>query len=240
MVCDVSGGLSNDGGGSMYVQNKKTIDKPRSGPAYEWDGTEQSVTRPDGKAVILDPGYYLLNKTAFLGDPVKGASIYSEDATGGCYHCHGVNGSNGEATAFTTVGFARKYSRESLKSFAASEHHEGYTYWARVPAASVNDLMAYIKGLGSVPGVYLTPPTGSHGDVWSSSNVSRARINTSSPHTTYSVLLVRNLSTLNTDDVQFSLPEGKSYSFGIALMNGDSKNHIGSFKQTLTFKPKLQ
>jgi cytochrome c553 len=237
-VTDATNGLSNDAGGSMYSQNKKTTGNPRSGPAYEWDGTEQAVTRPDGKTVNLDPGYFLVNKTEFLGDYAKGKEIFHSATGGDCKHCHGENGVNGEATSFASIGFARKYSRASLKSFAASELHEGSTYYARVPAASVNDLIAYIKGLGSVPGTYLTTPNGSHADVWSVSNVSRTRINTTTAHTTYSVLLIRNLNTGNADDAQFSTPEGKFYPFGVALMNGDGKNHIGSLKQTLTFKPK--
>jgi cytochrome c553 len=239
-VSDATNGLKEDAGTSMYSSNLKIPGNPRSGPAYEWDGVEQSATRPDGKTVNIDPGYFLLNKTVFTGDYAKGKTIYHTDATAGCYHCHGENGQNGEATPFASIGFARKYSRQTLVSFASSENHDGNTYWARVQPGNVADLLAYIKGVGGLAGVYLNQPDGSQSDVWTVSNVARAKINASASHTTYQVILVRKLTTLYTDDVQFSLPEGKSYPFGVALMNGDSKNHVGSPKQTLTFKTKTQ
>ena len=241
MVTDATSGLINDGGVGMTESNFKVLSNPRSGPAYEWDGTDQSVIRPDGKTLLIDPAYYILNKTPYLGDPTKGKKVYTHAAYG-CAHCHGEDGGgtgpSGEATAFAAIGFARKYSRAGIKSFAANDLHTGVTYWAQVPAGSVDDLIAYIKGLGSIPGTYLHAPSGSCADVWSVSNVAKARINTVNPHTLYQVVFVRTLSNGNGDDIQFTSPEGKSYPFGIALMNGDSKNHIGSLKQILTFKPK--
>ncbi len=246
MVTDANKGLVKDTGNAMVTSNKKVPGNPRSQPAYEWNGVDQSFTRPDGKTTLLDAGYYLLNTTAttnitpFIGDYHKGDLVY-HNSVYGCGHCHGDEGGgdgpSGSATPFAAVGFAKKYSRASLISFASSGNHEGNTYWSQVPAASVNDLIAYIKGLGGVPGVLLSPPSGSHADVWSVSNVTRSRINVT-PHTLYQVILVRKLNTGNTDDVQFTTPEGKSYPFGIALMNADGKNHIGSLKQMLTFKLK--
>jgi hypothetical protein len=240
MVCDAANGLANDAGTGYFLPNRKNPSDPRSGPAYEWDGTEQSVVRPDGKTTVLDPGYYLLNKTAFTGDYKTGKSVFHNTALSDCAHCHGYNGANGEATEFANVSFARKFSRSSLKTFAASESHEGNSYWARTPIANVDDLIAYIKGIGSVPGVYLTTPSGSTADVWTVSNVLRARINTGATNAKYTVLMVRNLTTANSDDVQFTSPEGKAFKFGLALMNGDAKNHVGSTLQTLTFKTKPQ
>ena len=246
MVTDANNGLVKDTGNAMVASNKKVPGNPRSLPAYEWNGVDQSYTRPDGKTTLLDAGYYLLNTTAttnitpFIGDYTKGNSVY-HNSIYGCSHCHGDDGGgdgpSGSATPFASIGFAKKYSRASLASFASSSNHEGNTYWAQVPAASVNDLIAYIKGLGGVPGYVISPPSGSHADVWSVSNVSRSRINVT-PHTLYQVILVRKLNTGNNDDVQFSSPAGKSYPFGIALMNADGKNHIGSLKQLLTFKSK--
>jgi hypothetical protein len=68
--------------------------------------------------------------------------------------------------------------------------------------------------------------------------VARTKVNTIAPHTVYKVILVRDLTTGNPDDIQFTTPEGKSYPFGMALMDNDGKNHIGSLKQILTFKSK--
>lgn len=246
MVADATKGFVKDTGNAMVTSNKKVPGNPRALPAYEWNGLDQSVTRPDGKTGLLDAGYYLYNNTAttnitpFIGDYLKGDLLY-HNAIFGCSHCHGDNGGgdgpSGSATPFASIGFAKKYSRASLASFAASSNHEGNTYWAQVPASGVNDLIAYIKGLGGVPGVILSQPSGSHADVWSVSNVTRSRINVT-PHTLYQVILVRKLNTGNADDLQFTSPSGKTYPFGIALMNADGKNHIGSLKQMLTFKSK--
>lgn len=240
MTTDATSGLTYDAGITMEVSNKTTPANPRSAPAYEWDGVEQTLLRPDGKSTTLDPAYYLINKTPFTGDIVNGDNQY-HNAVYGCAHCHGDDGNGvgptGEGTAFNVPGVNGKYSRAAFKTFSAG--HTGSTYWAQVPVGSQDDLIAYIKALGSLPGYYLTTPAGSSADVWSISNVTRSRINTFSAHTLYKVLLVRNLTTPNADDVQFTSPEGKTYPFGIALMDNDGKNHIGSLKQTLTFKPKI-
>ncbi|HQQ93830.1 MAG TPA: ethylbenzene dehydrogenase-related protein [Bacteroidia bacterium] len=240
MVADGNNGYQKDAGAVMVTPNKVSPGSARSAPAYEWSGAEQSYTRPDGKVVTLDPGYYLLasKTTSFVGDYLVGEKIYNDAATGtNCDHCHGINGRNGEATEFASIGFARKYSRQQIIDFAASEAHDGWTYFVKIPASKHNDLLAFIRGLGSVPGQLLSPPNGSYADVWSISNINRTKVN-KTPHTVYSVILVRTLTTPNADDVQFTSPEGKSVPFGIALMDADGKNHIGSRKEILTFKPK--
>ncbi len=231
-------GIQNDAGNIMAILNKSTSDA-RTAPIYEWNGVEQIITRPDGKSTTLDPGYYLYNKTAFIGDIVEGKTIY-HNAVYGCNHCHGDfgegNGPFGDGTAFASVGFASKYSRAAIKSFSSSELHTGKPYWSQVPVNKQDDLIAFIKGMGSLPGFTLTAPDGSAADVWSVSNVTRSRLNTIAPHTQYKVILVRNLVTSNADDAQFNVATSKTYPFGIALMDADSKNHIGSLKQILTFK----
>ena len=240
MVTDPSG-LVNDAGTTIAVRNKLAAGNARSAPEFEWDGTAQEYVRPDGKSTTLDPAFFLLNKTAFVGDLKKGDEVYHNE-TYGCNHCHGDEGggvgSFGEATAFASTGFASKWSRASIKSFSGDADHQGKQYWSQVPPANYDDLIAYIKGLGSIPGYYLKTPTGSSSNIWSVSNVARTKVNTIAPHTVYKVILVRDLTTGNPDDIQFTTPEGKTYPFGMALMDNDGKNHIGSLKQILTFKSK--
>lgn len=66
--------------------------------------------------------------------------------------------------------------------------------------------------------------------------ITNAMNNSSNVHSKYQVLIVRKLKTNNTDDVQFDVSANKTYKFGIALMDNDGKNHIGSLVETLTFK----
>jgi hypothetical protein len=125
-----------------------------------------------------------------------------------------------------------------IKNFASSNSHDGHTFFNDVPLSSQDDLIAYIKGLASLPGQYLTQPGGSNADIWSVSNINRTKLNIYAAHTVYKILLVRNLTTNNSDDIQFSSPEGKAFPFGLAIMDNDGKNHIGSLKEILTFKSK--
>ncbi len=236
MVSDAGTGLSNDAGQAMFVRNKVTAGNNRSAPAYEWDGTIQSVIRPDGKTVTLDPAYYLYNKLPYTGNAINGKAYY--EGVADCIHCHGPNGvgggEGGDGSTFADISFGRRYSRQGIKNFASSDIHEGNPNFNGVSNLQ-DDIIAYIKGLASVPGYYLTKPDGSSADIWAVSNVTKTKI-TTTPHTVYQVLLIRNLSTSNTDDIQFTSPAGKSYPFGIALMNRDGKNHIGSLKEILKFK----
>lgn len=241
MVADATSGLTNDGGQAMFVRNKIAVANNRSAPGYEWDGTVQTVTRPDGKTTALDPAYYLYNKVPFTGDAVAGLDLYDNAVQ--CAYCHGKGGvgygTGGYGPAFANFEYGRKFSREEFRNYAGNDKHDGATQFNSIDAGLQNDLVAYIKGLGGVPGYYLTKPSGSNADIWSVSNVSRARISIT-PHTVYQVLLIRNLTTNNGDDIQFTSPAGKSFPFGIALMDSDGKNHIGSLKEELKFKPKGQ
>lgn len=240
MVADATNGLTSDAGQKLSVRNKVDIDDDRSAPAYEWDGTDQTLTRPDGKTTTLDPTFYLLNKTPFLGNIKTGDAVYH--FVGTCDHCHGEygegGGEGGDGPAFADLAFGGKYSRAMIKNFASSNLHDGHTFFNDVPVSSQDDLIAYIKGLASLPGNYLTQPDGSSADIWTVSNINRTKINIYSLHTVYKILLVRNLTTNNSDDAQFTLPEGKSFPFGVALMDNDGKNHVGSLKEILTFKSK--
>jgi hypothetical protein len=97
-----------------------------------------------------------------------------------------------------------------------------------------------MRGLSGVPGYYLQTPTGSNADITAVSNVTALHINNSmlsatNHHIKYQVLITRKLHTNNPDDVQFNPSQG-NYKFGVALMDNDGKNHIGSTVETLTFK----
>ena len=225
-------GITMDAGQSMAVRNKADTADSRSKPAFEWDGVAHSVTHPDGKVSNLDPAFYMLNKTAFLGDPAIGKVRY---ANSNCGYCHGYNGEGGTNAAFNVPGFNRKHSRETIKTFATNNDHPGKTYYDPIPLADREHLIAFIIGISGVPGHYLQTPTASNADVWAISNVPLPRVNTLDPHTKYQVLLVRNLTTNNADDVQFTAPQGKEFVFGLALTDNDGKNHIGSPKEILTF-----
>ena len=87
----------------------------------------------------------------------------------------------------------------------------------------------------AIPGYYLQTPSGSIADVFSSSNISTAKINTAN-FSGYKVLLSRNLNTGNNDDVVFNTTDGNSYTVSILLTNGDSLNYVGTNNQQLIFK----
>ncbi len=240
MVADATG-LSDDTGQQICVRNSVSV-SDRSGPAYEWDGTSQTVTLSTGTASILDPAYYLFNKTPFLGDVVRGDSIYHSEVLnqpGHCISCHGELGVGGTASSLNVLSFNKK-SRASLISSMDNESDMG-PYWNALNQQSRDDLIAYIRGLCGVPGYYLSTPDGSNADLTAISNVTpinigNAMVPSTNIHTVYKVLIIRKLETTHADDVQFDLSSNKIYKFGIALMDNDGKNHIGSVVETLTFK----
>ena len=233
MLADATSGLVYDAGQSTFNRNNiGTTD--RSGPEYEWDGTTQTITKPgSSSSTILDPAYYLINKTSFVGDVVAGDAHFANQ----CASCHGVNAEGGEGPALNKPAVNRR-SRTNLDNFAGSTEHTGYTYYNSLTEAEQTDLVARIRAFAGVPGNYLTSPSGSSADIRAVSNVFVSNITNEQNHTRYKVLLIRNLITNNSDDVQFSQPEGKKYIFGVAFMDNDGKNHIGSSKQTIYFRNK--
>ncbi len=239
MVADAASGLTYDTGQIMFARNNAGS-TDRSGPAYEWDGAVQNVTRGNGNTSILDPAYFLLNKTPFTGDLVAGDAAYHHSVKG-CFHCHGENGEGGgefgDGPAFTSPTVNR-YSRQGFNDYALSTSHTGFTYFQQMSTSERENVIAYIRGLSGVPGYYLQEPDGSNADIVSVSNASLVNVNTSSGHAQYKVLLTRKLNTGNPDDAKFDLTQSKEYVFGIALMDNDGKNHIGSLKETLTFLEK--
>ena len=228
-------GLSNDAGTALATRNTSgTTD--RSGPAFEWDGTPQSVTLPSGTTSLLDPSYYLLNKTAMPGNAVNGEALY----TANCETCHGVGGIGGESIAINSIGQNKK-SRAAYKD-AMDNVADMSGYWGVMNAQQRDDIVTYLRGLAGAPGYCLNAsPSGSTADISVVTNVTPTNISNSmfastNHHTKYQVLIIRKLKTNNADDIQFDLSTNKIYNFGIAVMDNDGKNHVGSAKQVLTFK----
>ena len=232
MNTDATTGFADDAGQNTYARNNIGTTN-RSGPEYEWDGVLQSILRPDGSTTILDPAYFLINKTAFLGDIELGDTLY----TFACASCHGSIGQGGDGPPLN-VPAANRRSRQSIMDFSGTFDHTGATYFNDLTTAQQVDVVAKLKALAGVPGNFLRSPNGSASDISALSNVFVSNITNEQNHTVYKVLLTRNLETNNADDVQFSQPEGKAHIFGIALMDNDGKNHIGSAKQTIYFKLK--
>jgi mono/diheme cytochrome c family protein len=239
MVADQSG-LTDDAGTPMWAWNRKGSGA-RSGPAYEWDGNTQNVTLANGANSILKETFYLFNKSPFKGDPAKGDSIYHiTHQPGECYTCHGWHGEGANEIPLNTYGIGGK-SRQALIDGMNGEADMG-PYTSGLTPADFDNLVAYIKGLsGATPGSFLQTPNGSNADIKVVSNVTAAQVaNASDPtknkHTTYQILITRKLKTNNADDIQFDPTATKSYKFGVAIMNKDGRNHIGSNTETLIFK----
>jgi mono/diheme cytochrome c family protein len=234
-----SDSLSDDSGQRIFYRNTNgTTD--RSGPAYEWDGSSQTVTLPNGQSSILDPGYYIKNKTPFIGDAARGDSIYNRTSPpGDCSVCHGDRGQGGTEGAINQISQNKK-SRNALMLSMSFVADMG-PYWGTLSPGEKDDVIAYLRGLSGVPGYYLNTPDGSNADIKASSNltpidITNAMLPATNKHTLYQVLFVRKLKTNNADDIQFDKSTSSNYTFGVALMDNDGINHIGSAKETLTLK----
>lgn len=234
-----SDSLAFDEGQQIHMRNS-TGSSDRSGPAYEWDGTSQTITLPTGQSSILDPAFYLFNKTVFSGDARRGDSIYHRlSPPGDCVDCHGARGEGGSAGAINQISQNKK-SRTTLIS-SMDNVSDMTTYWGPLGSAERDDIVAYLRGLSGVPGYYLVTPDGSNANIKAISNVTpiqikNAMLPVTNQHTTYQVLITRKLKTNHADDAQFDLSIESTYKFGVALMDNDGKNHIGSTIETLTFK----
>ena len=231
--------LAHDNGNRLYYRNSNG-NTGRSGPAYEWDGSTQTVTLPNGQSSILDPAFYLFNKTAFIGNIQRGDSIYqSATPPGDCVSCHGSVGQGGSSSIINTISQNKK-SRAALMA-SMDNIADMAPYWLPLSQQDRDDIVAYLRGLSGVPGYYLNTPDGSNADIKAISNltpiqVKNAMLPVTNVHTVYQLLITRKLNTTNTDDAQFDLTTQRSYTFGVALMDNDGKNHIGSLKETLIFK----
>lgn len=224
-------GRVDDAGTGMEVRNRPSGGNNRSGPAVEWDGTTQSFVRWDGATVDLDPAYLLLDghSIPFLGDAAAGQTVYAASCAG----CHGGNGQGGFGPALTGREFARD-SRTTLDTEMAANSHPGASAYNGLSDEQQTDLLARLRGFSGVPGYYLTAPAGSVADITTQTNVEFAQIDTP-VRTHYRVLIIRKLNTGHDDDAPFA--PGSSYPFGVAMMDNDGRNHIGSRLETLTIQP---
>lgn len=236
-----STGLTHDAGTPSAIRNAVNAGNPsRSGPAFEWDTSNQYYTNPFGQKVLLNKNFYLLNKTAMIGDAANGKALYeSASLPGDCISCHGANGAGGSEMAVNSINY-NKDSREAL-IHKMDDVADMAPYWSPLTLAQKNDIITYMRGLSGVPGYYLQTPSGSCSDVLTQSNLSPLEIDNASnasknKHGYYKVVFIRKLKTNNPDDVQFDLASKRTYSFGVALMDNDGRNHIGSKLVTLTFK----
>lgn len=238
MVANSTDSISDDSGQKMYERNWISSTN-RSGPAYEWDGTTQTITTASGQSAILDPAFYIYNKTPFIGDIQRGDSIFHRTSPpGDCASCHGSYGVGGTEGAINLISQNKK-SRAALIS-GMDDVSDMAAYWSPLSPSDKNDIVAFLRGLSGVPGYYLTTPDGSNADIKAISNVTPVNIKdamlvATNHHTKYQVLITRKLRTNNPDDVQFTPSQG-TYKFGVALMDNDGRNHIGSLVETLTFK----
>jgi len=242
MVITPSSGLTYDAGQTSFVRNSAGSTN-RSGPAFSWNGVLQNITRGNGTASILDPAYFLLNKTPVTGNVADGDDAY-HNAVYGCWNCHGNygegNGPSDDGVPFINNPDIARFSWQTFSAYTSastSAPHDGSTYWAQMTPTQQQDVFAYILGFPGVPGYYLQQPTGSNADIISASNINLVNVN-SAKNKQYKVLLTRKLNTGNSDDAVFNPAQKAVYTFGIALMDNDGINHIGSFKETLQFLKK--
>lgn len=235
-----AGGLVNDDGKPTYFRNGTS---DTSGPEYEWNGVSQQITLPNGQTKLLNPAYYLYapDTMPFTGNMKTGDSIFHSSLPGGygeCYSCHGEYGESGQYMQINNDINLYTNSRATMIS-TLGNITEMTPYWP-TGYTQQNNLIAYLKGIiGSIPGYILQQPDGSAADITAYDNVTAGEITSSftkSTSVTYKVLFIRKLNTGNTDDMQFNLLTRKVYKFGIALMDNDGKNHIGSQVETLIFK----
>ncbi len=228
-------GPVTDAGNKTFVRNIAGADS-RSGPMYDWDGVQQELQRKPAGFTILDPGYYLLNKKLFTGDPLNGDAIFQAE----CIACHGTKGDgngtvNPSFIALNNPGQFNRWTRQALDAFVPDGgQHEGSTHYP-ISESDRQDLFARLRGFSGIPGYYLENPSGSSSDVRAASNVLLAKIDGFNSKG-YSVLLVRSLNTSNPDDIVFN-PSQMSYDFHIYLGDNDNLNRIGLLNQQITFKP---
>ncbi len=237
-MMDNGSGPTSDAGNKMYVRN--AVGDDRSGPKYQWNGVQQELRRKPAGFTVLDPGYYLLNKSDFVGDVVKGEAIFQFQCAG----CHGVTGDgegpiNPVGIRLNKPGQFNRLTQIALNNFASDAgQHEGAIHYPTIETER-QDLYARLRGFSGIPGYYLDNPSGSNSDIHALSNVTLGKIDGTSTNTKgYSVLLIRALNTGNADDVTFTPTTKSVYDLTISVADNDDLNRVGAINKQLTFKPK--
>lgn len=234
---DDGNGEMIDEGDMLVKRNIKGSDN-RSGPAYEWNGDQQDITRPLAQVTVLDPAFYLLNKTEFTGDIVQGDNLYQKQCAG----CHGDDGDgSGPEWGNTFVPFTdptfNRFDRNAFDQIVSNSQHTGNSRWTKLSATEKDDLTARIRGFAGVPGYYIDDAQTSFPDVQSISNVNIARVDYfTKDKNSYKVLLIRPLITGKSDDIQFELNEKREYTFHVYLTDNDDLNRVGKQNKILIFK----
>jgi len=226
-----------DGGKPTFERNVKDQNDIYSGPKYQWNGQDQEVTRNLAGNTILDPAFFLMNKTDFAGDIVEGESTYQV----ACGFCHGKGGEGNGSFHNTGVplnipGWLNRYSQQQLDNIIGNdETHTGARYWNGLTTEEKANLAARLHAFAGIPGYILQLPGGSSADIKSVSNVQLARIEADSENSGYTLLLIRKLNTGNEDDVQFTAEPGMTYNFDIYLTDNDNLNLVGGLDNELIF-----
>jgi len=229
MYIEQDGTQKADAGNPFYERNNiGTTD--RSGPKYVWNGEAQQIVQANGKTVLLDPAFYLLNKKEIVGDVATGRSKINST----CKNCHGDDFEGGSEIALNFPEMNR-LSDAAFEAMVLNEGHEdGATYWNEqwTGTQNKNNFFAAYRSITGVVGNVLLTPSGSSTDVITYSNVNVSNF-VSFENSDYKLLMVRKLNTGNNDDIL--LDTTKTINFTIGLTNNDEINYIGK-QLSLTFK----
>lgn len=236
-------GWTFDGGTPVFERNAIDPSDNRSGPKYEWNGPKQELVRIPGvdqSFAQLDPGYYILDKSNFMGDIENGEYLFQTF----CAYCHGRNGLgdgyvNNTGIALNVPAWLNRYTRDGYEALIGnSAKHPGASNWNRLTEERKIDLGARLRAFAGVPGVVFQEPTGSSADIRAYSNVILGNIDINKENPGYKVLFIRKLQTGNDDDIQFNLGESAEYDLNIFFTDNDDLNYVGEDGKKLIFKRK--
>lgn len=240
-VSNETTGRTNDSGQAIENRNRPQGGNNRSGPAVIWDGTTQTIPSGPRQGSTLDPAVILLTgHTVSIGTASadRGKTAYQNS----CSACHGATGGGGAGPALNTLAIART-SNATLSGDTAVGSHPGAAAFNALPsigsdgAPGQDDLLLFVRGFAGIPGYSLTIPDGSNADVTTDSNLSYTNFTSLTEARTepYRLMIRRALSTGNGDDAQFTATAGQQSVFGVALMDNDGKNHVGSNYEVMEF-----
>jgi hypothetical protein len=234
MIDDGSGEQADDGD---FAFNLNSEGANRANPLYEWSGEQQDINRPLADVTILDPAFYLLNTTDFLGDVEIGEQLYQKE----CAECHGPlgdgNGTEWQTFVPMTDPTLNRFDRNALDELIGSNDHSGSSHWTKLDPEEKEDLTARLRAFSGVPGYIIDDAETALPDIQAVSNVNLARIDYyTKSKKDYQVLLIRPLTTGNNQDVQFNVTEQQEYPFDAMLADDDDQNRVGALGRTLIFK----